>query len=90
MLLYPLAVGLRRHSHDNKVTNSGAATKAIKTSNNRMKQTTYPAGWKEVRIQQVLRHYEFQTEDEAIKEDEAEVLRNLSQADGPPHKTYAG
>jgi|SRR5215471_2791713 len=37
-----------------------------------------------------LRHYEFQTEDEAIKEDEAEVLRNLSQADGPPHKTYAG
>jgi hypothetical protein len=49
-----------------------------------MKQTTYPAGWNETRIRRVLRHYEFQTEDEAIKEDEADLLRNLSPADEPP------
>jgi galactitol-specific phosphotransferase system IIB component len=36
-----------------------------------MKQTKYPAGWNERKIRRVLRHYEFQTEDEAIREDEA-------------------
>ena len=36
-----------------------------------MKRTKYPTGWNEAKIRRVLRHYESQTEDEAIKEDEA-------------------
>ena len=36
-----------------------------------MKQTRLPTGWDEQRVQQVLAHYESQTEDEAVAEDEA-------------------
>lgn len=36
-----------------------------------MKRNKFPPGWDEKRIQKVLRHYETQTEDEALAEDEA-------------------
>jgi hypothetical protein len=36
-----------------------------------MKQSNYPPGWDEKRLQNVLEHYEFQSEDEAVAEDEA-------------------
>jgi hypothetical protein len=36
-----------------------------------MKQAKYPAGWNERKVLRVLRHYESQTEDEAMAEDEA-------------------
>jgi hypothetical protein len=36
-----------------------------------MKRSRFPAGWNEARVQKVLEHYEGQTEDEAIAEDEA-------------------
>jgi hypothetical protein len=36
-----------------------------------MKQNKYPSGWNERKVGRVLRHYESQTEDEAIAEDEA-------------------
>ena len=36
-----------------------------------MKQTKYPSGWDERRVRKVLKHYDAQTEDEAIAEDEA-------------------
>ena len=36
-----------------------------------MKQTKYPAGWDEARVKQVLAHYEQQSDDEAVAEDEA-------------------
>ena len=36
-----------------------------------MKQNKYPAGWNPERVQQVLAHYELQTEEEAVAEDEA-------------------
>jgi hypothetical protein len=35
------------------------------------KQNRFPKGWNEVRVQEVLEHYESQTEDEAVAEDEA-------------------
>jgi hypothetical protein len=35
------------------------------------KRQTFPAGWDEERVQRVLAHYENQTEDEAVAEDEA-------------------
>lgn len=36
-----------------------------------MKQSKFPPGWDEERVQEVLAHYEQQTEDEAVAEDEA-------------------
>lgn len=36
-----------------------------------MKQNKYPAGWNERKVRSVLKHYESQTEGQAIAEDEA-------------------
>jgi hypothetical protein len=36
-----------------------------------MAQSRFPPGWDEERVQKVLAHYETQTEDEALAEDEA-------------------
>ena len=35
------------------------------------KQSKYPKGWDEARVKRVLEHYETQSEEEAIAEDEA-------------------
>ena len=39
-----------------------------------MKQSTFPNGWNEKRVSDLLAHYEAQTEDEAVAEDEATLL----------------
>jgi hypothetical protein len=36
-----------------------------------MTQAKYPTGWDEARVQRVLAHYEQQSDDEAVAEDEA-------------------
>jgi hypothetical protein len=36
-----------------------------------MKKQKFPPGWDEERVQRVLKHYENQTEDQAVAEDEA-------------------
>jgi hypothetical protein len=36
-----------------------------------MRQHRFPPGWDEERVRKVLAHYEEQTEDEAVAEDEA-------------------
>jgi hypothetical protein len=36
-----------------------------------MRQKKFPPGWDEARVQKVLAHYEQQTEEEAVAEDEA-------------------
>ncbi len=36
-----------------------------------MRQSKFPAGWDENRVQKVLAHYLSQTEEEAVAEDEA-------------------
>lgn len=36
-----------------------------------MKKGKFPPGWDEKRVLEVLRHYESQTEEEAVAEDEA-------------------
>ena len=36
-----------------------------------MKQSKFPSGWDEERVQNVIAYYENQTEDEAVAEDEA-------------------
>ena len=38
-----------------------------------MSQNKFPEGWDESRVQRVLAHYQEQTEDEALAEDEAGV-----------------
>lgn len=37
-----------------------------------MTRTRFPPGWDEERVRKVLAHYEEQTEDEAVAEDEAD------------------
>lgn len=36
-----------------------------------MKENKFPTGWDEKRVQKVLAHYESQSEEEAVAEDEA-------------------
>jgi len=36
-----------------------------------MKQSKFPLGWDEERVKRILAHYEEQTEEEAVAEDEA-------------------
>ena len=36
-----------------------------------MNESKYPAGWNEARVKRVLEHYEEQTDEEAVAEDEA-------------------
>jgi hypothetical protein len=36
-----------------------------------MKQNRFPEGWDEERVRKVMAHYDSQTEDEAVAEDEA-------------------
>jgi hypothetical protein len=38
-----------------------------------MSQNKFPDGWDEGRVQRLLAHYEAQTEDEAVAEDEAGI-----------------
>jgi hypothetical protein len=38
---------------------------------NKMKKTGFPQGWDEERVRKVLAHYESQSEEEALAEDEA-------------------
>lgn len=40
-----------------------------------MRPGTFPSGWDEERVRSVLAHYEHQTEDEAVAEDEAAFER---------------
>jgi hypothetical protein len=40
-----------------------------------MKQQHYPTGWNEERVRRLLSHYERQTEEEAVAEDEAALRR---------------
>jgi hypothetical protein len=36
-----------------------------------MSESRYPAGWDEARVKRVLEHYESQTDEESVAEDEA-------------------
>jgi hypothetical protein len=41
-----------------------------------MKQSKFPPGWDEQRVRRVLEHYESQTEEEAVAEDEAGIAKS--------------
>ncbi len=40
-----------------------------------MREPAFPPGWDEERVRRVIAHYETQTEDEAVAEDEAALER---------------
>ena len=49
-----------------------------------MKQGAYPAGWDEDRVRRVLEHYETQSDEEAVAEDEAAYESTTHTAMGVP------
>jgi len=51
-----------------------------------MRKPRYPSGWDEKRVTRVLQHYEQQSEEEAVAEDEAGVSPESSTVVGIPRK----
>jgi hypothetical protein len=51
-----------------------------------MRQERFPRGWDEERVRQVLAHYEEQTEDEAVAEDEAALAESTETVMEVPHE----
>ena len=52
-----------------------------------MSQPKFPAGWDEERVRRVLEHYETQSDEEAVAEDEAIVSRRDFGGVAPREKT---
>ena len=53
-----------------------------------MKQPQFPEGWDEERVRRVLEHYEDQSDEQAVAEDEA-AYEPHSHGDGHPGRTGA-
>ena len=51
-----------------------------------MRQDRFPPGWDEERVLKVLAHYEEQTEDEAVAEDEAALEESTQTVMEVPHE----
>ena len=51
-----------------------------------MRPHTFPPGWDEERVRKVLAHYEEQTEDEAVAEDEAALEESTQTVMEVPHE----
>ena len=42
-----------------------------------MKQSKFPPGWDEQRVRKVIAHYEAQTEDEAMLQDQSQAVMEI-------------
>jgi hypothetical protein len=51
-----------------------------------MRQDRFPPDWDEARVRKVLAHYEEQTEDEAVAEDEAALEESTQTVMEVPHE----
>jgi hypothetical protein len=51
-----------------------------------MRQDRFPSGWDEARVRKVLAHYEEQTADEAVAEDEAALAESTQTVMEVPHE----
>lgn len=60
------------HIYGHGVTAAGSDTTASQKEK-RMSSNKFPEGWDEARVKRVLQHYETQTDEEAVAEDEAAV-----------------
>jgi len=60
---------------DNSISVTGQTSHSIQTTHEEKAQmkklNRFPKGWNEARVREVLEHYEGQTEEEAVAEDEA-------------------
>jgi len=56
----------------------GSLLKGFRSLSYKMKQSEFPPGWDVERVDKVLSHYESQSEEEAVAEDES-ALEKLSQ-----------
>ena len=55
-----------------------------------MKQDSgFPPGWDEARVQRLIEHYESQTEEQAVAEDEKALLDNAQTMMGIPNELVA-
>ena len=48
-----------------------AKDRVLQSERKMKNETRFPAGWNEDRVQRILQHYELQTEEEVVAEDEA-------------------
>ena len=55
-----------------------------------MKQSEFPPNWDEERVKRVLAHYEEQTEEEAVVEDEAAMQTSAKQPGNHERNTLIG
>ncbi len=51
-----------------------------------MREHRFPPGWNEKRVREVLAHYEQQTEEEAVAEDEAAIEDSTETVMAVPHE----
>src|SRR5207249_3295395 len=64
-------VALRLRSHRVPAWAQGPEGASASAEETTMRQAKYPAGWDEERVRRVLEHYETQSDEEAVAEDEA-------------------
>lgn len=64
-------VGQSKIALDERARVSGAEGAASPPPEEEMKESKYPVGWDEERVRRVFEHYETQSDEEAVAEDEA-------------------
>ena len=65
---------------------AGGLSTAVASERTAMRQDRFPPGWDEKRVRKVLAHYEEQTEDEAVAEDEAAIKESTQTVMEVPHE----
>ena len=65
---------------------AGGLSTAAASERTVMRQDRFPPGWDAERVRQVLAHYEEQTEDEAVAEDEAAIAESTQTVKEVPHE----
>ena len=63
-----------------------AKDRVLQSERKMKNETRFPDGWNEERVQRLLQHYESQTEEEAVAEDES-VWEDTTQTDLPLSQT---
>jgi len=78
--LKPVGARIRKLREAKGISQEDAATR----QNEEMKKQHFPPGWDQERVQRLLAHYESQTEQEAVAEDEAAYAqRGLTMVEVP-------
>ena len=69
--MYPTRFRLSVRHHRIPAWLEGVEGAASPAPEEEMKQSKYPVGWDEERVRRILDHYEVQSDEEAVAEDEA-------------------